>query len=152
MGNLDGVKLHWVGGTHLFFQWIWSRYVYFYISSGKIMPPGTKNLPPKSVFWLFSITASFSMAHMKSKYWLYMEIFSAGKHYLSQTDIEVDNSRPYIYTHWKDKCLPSTQCSFTGWWLIVIKHHIQQYFSYIVTGQLSSFQILTYCRSPAMGS
>ena len=50
--NLDGVKLHWVGGKHLFFQWIWTRYVNFYISSWKILPPGTKNLPPKSVFWL----------------------------------------------------------------------------------------------------
>ena len=32
--------------------------------------------------------------------------------------------------------------------LIVVLHHIQRYFSYIVTGQMSSFQILTCCRAP----
>ena len=28
----DGVNLHWVGGKHLSFQWIWTRYVYIYVS------------------------------------------------------------------------------------------------------------------------
>ena len=51
VGNLDGVKLHWVGRIN-FFQWLWTRYVYFYISLWKIMPPGSTNLPPKSIFWL----------------------------------------------------------------------------------------------------
>ena len=32
--------------------------------------------------------------------------------------------------------------------LIVVKRHIQRYFSYIVTGQMSSFQILTRYRAP----
>ena len=38
-------------------------------------------------------------------------------------------------------------------WLVVVLRHIQRYFSYIVTGQLSSFQILTCCRAlNAVGS
>ena len=38
-------------------------------------------------------------------------------------------------------------------WLVGVLRHIQRYFSYIVTGQLSSFQILTCCRAlNAMGS
>ena len=46
---------------------------------------------------------------------------------------------------------------FIGWllvgWLVVVLRHIQRYFSYIVTGQLSSFQILNCCWAPnAMGS
>ena len=32
--------------------------------------------------------------------------------------------------------------------LLVVKRHIQRYFSYIVTGQMSSFQILICCRAP----
>ena len=35
--------------------------------------------------------------------------------------------------------------------LSVVKRHIQRYFSYIVTGQMSSFQILTCCRAPTAG-
>ena len=41
--------------------------------------------------------------------------------------------------------------SKAGWlvgWLVVVLRHIQQYFSYIVTGKLSNFQILTCCRAP----
>ena len=51
-GNLVGVNLRWVGGKHLFFQWIWTRYVYFYISLCEIMPPSAKILNSKLVFWL----------------------------------------------------------------------------------------------------
>ena len=55
VGNLDGVKLHWVGGKHLFFQWIWTGYVYFYmyISLWKIMLSCAKNIHLKSVFWYY---------------------------------------------------------------------------------------------------
>ena len=49
------------------------------------------------------------MTQVKSKYWLCIGMFSAIKHYLSQTDIEVDLAN----IHLKNKCLLPTQCSFT---------------------------------------
>ena len=52
------------------------------------------------------------MAHVISKYWLYMEIFNIGRHYFSQTDIEVDIWY-LVHIHWKNKCLAPTERSFT---------------------------------------
>ena len=58
------------------------------------MPLSTKNLPPK-YFDFISTTAGLCMARVISKYSLYMDIFSIGRHYLSQSDVEVDISSTY---------------------------------------------------------
>ena len=50
----DRVKLHWLSGKDLFFQWIWTRYVYFYISLWQIMPSSIK----KPVHRMTEITAN----------------------------------------------------------------------------------------------
>ena len=45
--------------------------------------------------------------------------------------------------------LENSAIQSVGCWLVVVVYrHIQRYFSYIVTGQMSSFQILTCCRAP----
>ena len=65
-GKLGRRKLHWVGGRHLFFQWIWTRYVYFYISLWKIMPSCVKNLHVKSVFWYYMSLTGFSLTRLEA--------------------------------------------------------------------------------------
>ena len=112
MGNLNGVKLHWVSGRlYLFFQWIWTRYVYFYVSLWKIMPTCVKNLHVKSVIWCY-------MSHTQtSSCWNGVKnpdfggrFLVSGGIYFSWTEIDVDISSQYSL---KNKCLPPTQCSFT---------------------------------------
>ena len=57
------------------------------------MPSSAKFLQAKSQHFDFvSTTASLCMAYVKSNYWLSMENFSTGRHYLTQTDIKVDIS------------------------------------------------------------
>ena len=71
--------------------------------------------------------------------------------YTNSTKVNIYNKTPEISV--EQEIIKDCMTKITIGWLVVVERHIQRYFSYIVTGQLSTFQILTCCQTPnAMGS